>query len=154
MPLNVDPKLMEEMVRRELAKDSIRPKVSAPAPETKPLSPKMAMLLGGAADAASTYGFLQKEGHREGNPAFSYFNKKPWTVLPTSAAVGAGYLGLHKLLSKFSPKVADTAAGLLGGHQMALAGKNTQNVTNPSPGGGGSLNQVTNMFHNMNSKDR
>ena len=122
--------LMDELIQRELkqtkAIEEFIPKPPEPSTPPTPLSPKMAMLLGGAADAASTYGFLKQGGMREGNPMFQHFNKNPWTVLPTSAATGIGYHYLHKLLKSKAPKIANTAAGLLGGYQMALGGNNLE----------------------------
>lgn len=125
---DMNPELMDQLIQRELkqskAIEEFMPKPPAPSPPTKPLNPKVAMLLGGAADAASTYKFLKDGSGRESNPMFSYFNGRPWAVIPTAAAAGLGYNTLHSLIKKKSPKVADTIAGLLGGHQMALAGHN------------------------------
>lgn len=133
-----EPALLQELVERELHKEKMTEQVM-PKPEGKeyrpatPLSPKMAMLLGGLADAASTYGFLKSGKMEEGNPMFKYFNKAPWSVIPTAAAVGLGYNTLHNLISKKSPKAADTIAGLLGGYQMALGGSNIENTVRPEP---------------------
>jgi hypothetical protein len=128
-----DPELINQLVQRELQKDkmaqvyAIRPEEQQAPPEVKPINPKVAMLLGGLGDVASTYWFLKNTNRKEGNPAFQYFNKKPWTVAPTAAAAGLGYNALHGFLKSKFPKVADTAAGLLGGYQTALAGHNFSN---------------------------
>jgi hypothetical protein len=127
---DMNPQLMDQLIHRELkqqkAIEEFMPKPEQPAPSPRPMDPKWSMLLGGAADAASTYKFLKDGSMREGNPAFAYFNKRPWTVLPTAAGVGLGYHFLHKFLKSKAPKVADTAAGLLGGYQMALGGNNME----------------------------
>lgn len=139
MPVN-DPALINELVQRELQKGrpaqeyAIRPE-EAPKPlDITSLGPKAAMMLGGAADVASTISFLKRGTGKEKNPAFQYFNDHPMTVLPTAAAVGTGYHYLHKLLSKKSPKLANTIGGLLGGYQMGLGGRNFENTFNQQEG--------------------
>lgn len=128
-----DPELINQLVQRELNKTkvaeeyAIRPEEKPAPPNVEAISPKAAMLIGGLMDSASTFNFLKRGTAKEGNPAFKYFNKNPWAVIPTSAAVGTGYHFLHKLLGKISPKIADTTAGLLGGYQMGLGGRNFQN---------------------------
>ena len=127
---DMNPALVQQLIDRELQKErmtaQVMPKQEQAPSSPKPLSPKMAMMLGGAADAASTYTFLKNGSGTEANPMFQYFNKNPWTVLPTSAATGLGYHYLHKLLKSKSPKIAATTAGLLGGYQMALGGNNME----------------------------
>lgn len=130
-----DPALTQELLQREMDKEDTQkrfatPPEAAPSPVTA-LSPKMAMLLGQAADSASTLHFLTKKdpGH-EANPALQFFNKSPLTVIPTAVAGNVGYGLLHKLLSKVSPKAADTAAGLLGGYHMGLGASNMQSKRN------------------------
>jgi hypothetical protein len=131
-----DQSLMDELIQREIKKstaiEEFMPKEKQPTPQTNPMDPKWAMMLGGAADAASTYNFLRNGSMKEGNPAFSYLNKSPWTVIPTAAAAGTGYHFLHKFLKSKSPKIANTLAGLLGGFQMALGGNNFEQSSNNS----------------------
>jgi hypothetical protein len=135
-----DQELINQLVQRELQKEkaaetyTIKPE-EQPAPfNPTTMSPKMAMMLGGAADVASTLSFLKRGTGKEKNPAFQYFNKNPMAVLPTAAAVGTGYHLLHKLLSKKSPKLANTIGGLLGGYQMGLGGRNFENTFNQQEG--------------------
>ncbi len=136
-----DPELINQLVQRELQKTkmaeeyAIKPEEQQARPEVKALDPKLAMVLGGAADAASTYGFLKSKKGREGNPAFKYFNGRPWAVIPTAAAIGTGYHYLHKFLKNKNPKVADTMAGLIGGYQAALGGENVEGTLAPKDGG-------------------
>ena len=125
-----DPELINQLVQRELQKEKMAQEYAIPPKEFEApqqvtsIDPKWAMLLGGLGDAASTYWFLKNTNRKEGNPMMKHFNKNPWTVAPTAAAVGLGYNALHGLLKKTVPKVADTAAGLIGGYQAALAGNN------------------------------
>jgi len=98
------------------------------SPQAKPLSPKMALLLGNAADSASTYTFLKAKMGKERNPAMSFFNEKPWTVIPTGIAANYGYSKLYDMLHKRKPKIADAIAGLVGGWHGALAGNNMERV--------------------------
>lgn len=126
-----DPTLMQELLHREMDKEDqtkrfATPAEAAPSPVTS-LSPKMSMLLGQAADSASTLHFLtKKKPMKEMNPALQFFNKSPMSVIPTAIAGNLGYGLLHKLISKVSPKAADTTAGLLGGYHMALGASNMQ----------------------------
>ena len=124
------PELLNELVQRELTKEKqqafMRPEAPKPSIPATPLSPKAALILGGLTDVGGTYIALKHQGARETNPAFQFFNKHPWSIAPTAAAVGLGYAGLHKLLKKVNPKFADKAAGLLGGYQMALGASNVE----------------------------
>lgn len=126
----VNKQLVDELVKRQIAEESFIPKHEDKVPvQAKPLSPKIAMLLGNAADSASTYAFL-KQGRKETNPAMKFFNNKHWSVIPVGIAANYGYGKLYDLLRKKNPKIANTAAGLLGGWHGALAGQNVEH----SPG--------------------
>lgn len=134
-----DPRLMQELVNRELAAQTLDEKRRADiAPEShsaapagmETTSPMKAMLLGQALDSASTYAFL-KQGRHESNPALQYMNKSAASVIPSAVAGGAGYALLYKALHKSHPKAADTLAGLLGGYHMALG---ASNLEGPSKG--------------------
>jgi len=131
----VNPELVDQLVQRQIAQDEKTKSMQMPepsrGPEPTPLDPKIALLLGQAADSASTYAFLKKGTGREANPALGYMNGRPWSVIPSSIAGAAGYSLLHKFLSKKSPKVANTLAGLVGGFHGALAGANMED----EPGG-------------------
>src|SRR5688572_5778516 len=109
----------DEAVRQHKSKQFMDYGKKEEAPQqVKPLDPKTAMLLGGLADSISTYHFLKTGNSKESNPLVKkLFNNNPWTVWPVAAATGLGYNALHGYLKKKSPKLADTAAGIIGGTQ-------------------------------------
>jgi hypothetical protein len=92
----------------------------------EPLNPLMTLFAGQALDTASTYNFLKRKTGREDNAMFSNVltQEHPENALIGGAAGAAGYYLAHKLLSKISPRLADTAAGIVGGYHMGLGGEN------------------------------
>lgn len=127
--LNLNGPLTQELISR-YTKGS--PLTSEPAPEPlatpSTISPKNALILGGLADAASTYGFLKNGSGVEDNAMVGFAKNSP---IGTGLAAAGGTLGallIHKLLSKKMPKLADTLAGGLGGYQTTLAGWNTDST--------------------------
>lgn len=138
MPLNIDDDLIQELVKRQVEEQQMQerfaPRADAPSPEQTTMSPDKALLLGGMADAASTYSFLKRGTGREDNAVLNnLLGGQAQQALPTAAAAFGTTMGallLKKLIAKASPKVADTLAGGLGGYQLTLAGGNI----NATPG--------------------
>lgn len=133
MPSLINTALVDELVARDSrAEDATRTvmphrelKPSGLSP--RPLSPKMALLLGQAADSASTLKFLTDgSGMQEHNPIFQMFNRNPLSVIPIGVAGNIGYALAYELLKRKAPKIADTLGGLIGGLHMTLAGDNLQ----------------------------
>lgn len=96
---------------------------SAPQ-EANPISPKLALLASLIADNATTYRSLTSGRGHEQNPMTGYFNRHPWSIIPTAAAGAYGYGKLYDLLKKKSPKLTDLLAGSLAANHGALAGTN------------------------------
>lgn len=150
-----DPELMNQLMARKTAEWDAQDKAKAsvqPMPESSPtpvetLSPKLAMLVGQGLDSASTYAFL-KQGQHEANPALQYMNNSANSVIPSALAGGLGYTLLYNMLHKNHPKIADTAAGLLGGFHMALGGHNLEPQTHNS------YDAVLRDFKQLNSRSR
>lgn len=94
-------------------------------PEFSTISPDLALLMGGLADAGSTYNFLKNKTGTESNAiAAKLGNNQPGKTAALAAGTTLGTLLLKKLLEKKFPKVADTLAGGLGGYQMTVAADN------------------------------
>lgn len=152
--------LIDQLVQRELQKNkmaqtyAIKPEEQQAPVAPTTLSPKLAMLLGNLGDAASTYGALKSGNGQESNKTFGYFNKHPWTVLPTAAATTLGMTMLHKALSRMSPKVADTVAGLQGGFQAAAAGNNLESTLDPTKGESGTANIAQDFRTALNMRNK
>jgi len=129
----MDSPLFNQMIKQAMEQDPRMSEAVLPpkqperqtSPVPKPMSPHKALILGSLADSASTAMFLSK-GRREANPALSVLNKDPWMIAPLAAGGALGYHLLHKLISKKSPKVADTLAGGLGSYHLAIAGNNME----------------------------
>jgi hypothetical protein len=121
--------LAEELLRRELATN---PEQFKPKPfnlglpdnidiEMKPISPGTLALIGGLADAATTYNFLKRRTGTESNAILGFTNNHPEA---TGAMALAGFLAArlaNKGIRKLNPKVADAITANLGALQTAYA---------------------------------
>jgi hypothetical protein len=96
-----------------------------PRSDVTPINPEAAALMGGLADAASTFSFLKRGTgvesnamHQQGDPL------KTAASVAIAALLGSG--GRHILRKMGHPKIADLIAGAMGGQQMGLAAQNLQ----------------------------
>ena len=84
-----------------------------------------AAMIGGLADAASTYSFLKRRTAQEENAMFAGAKNSPLkTALAVATGAAAG-MGARALLRQMGFKrLADMLAGTQGAHQMGLAAQN------------------------------
>jgi hypothetical protein len=134
--------LAQEVLMREMAAHPEQYQPKAPLAASRPertIDPEIAALLGGTADAASTYAFLKAGAGTEGNPILrGAFQHHP---LKTALGVGAGSLGLMALRNLLRSKggktgsaIADLLASQQGAEQMGLAAANFDSLHVPYPG--------------------
>lgn len=96
-----------------------------PSPTT--LGPEKAALIGGLADAASTYTFLKRGSAREANAMWKGLDNHPAATALGVAGGALGFQALRALMRRMGMNgVADTLAGNQGGYQMGLAANNLQ----------------------------
>jgi hypothetical protein len=124
----------QELMVRELRR---RPGLFAPAPkfdlrlprgvEVKPLHPEALAVVGGLADAASTYSFLKRGTGVETNAMYLGLNNSPAKTAAGVAGGTAAMMAARALLRKLGmSRVADLIAGAQGSHQIGLAAQNAQ----------------------------
>jgi hypothetical protein len=123
--------LAEELLQRELAAHPERfapePRRSPDGPSRPMLSPEQLALVGGVADAASTYYFLKRGMGAEGNRLLGATNSQPVQTAMGALLGMAGTKVARDLIRKKFPAVADALAANQGAQQLALA------VTNIDP---------------------
>lgn len=139
--------LAHEVMARELQRDPAQFETPRQPPETRTerLDPEMLALLGGLADAGSTYAFLKRGSGTESNAMFGGLKTaqgpipmapRPAKALATAAGVAGaslGVKGIRALLRKAGKGgLADTLAGVQGANQIGLAGLNLLPRTNSS----------------------
>jgi hypothetical protein len=90
-----------------------------------PIGTEKAAMIGGLADAASTYSFLKRGTGQEENAMFGGAKNSPLkTALGVATGAAAG-MGARALLRKMGFKrLADMLAGTQGAHQIGLAAQN------------------------------
>ena len=121
--------LAHELMQRELDRPALsrdwlaQPK--APRNEMKPLNPEVAALLGGAADAVSTYAFLRAGVGTEGNPMYRGLKQHPLKTGLAVGAAGLGYSALRNLLRKAGAEpLADILAVTQAAQSLSLSADN------------------------------
>jgi hypothetical protein len=126
--------MIQRAVEQEMNKERPRTALQAtldsidrPKQPEGELDTEMVALLGGTADAASTYTFLKRGTGVEGNAALGWAKNKP---LVTALAAQAGAMGMIPVrkairkIPKVGPQVADALAANVGALQGAYAGHN------------------------------
>lgn len=122
MPLNIDPKLIDALVQRQVALEETQHRT---APKASTLSPNLVSVLGSVADGASTYHFLSKGEGSEGNALLGGLSAKPLPAALGAAGMGIGAMALASLMRKKFPHLADTLQGGLASRQFAIGLENT-----------------------------
>jgi hypothetical protein len=115
MPINIDPKLIDELVKRQIAIEQTAQPVVSPVQEKSGPSKlaKIVYAAGGGADAASTLIGLKSGLGKEDNPLVNWAPKN--AQVPLGAAMEVGSLALlNKILGKNHPKVMSAAMMGLG----------------------------------------
>lgn len=130
--------LFAELMKRAVAEHAqlVDPPARQSSPQTsasQPMRPESMALVGGLADAASTYAMLQSGTGREGNPLYAGLHDNP-------IATGAGVVGsvlvnklIRALVRKKFPGLADAMAANQGREQLGLAAANTAHSLNGPP---------------------
>lgn len=131
MPLNIPDQLIHELVMRQIAEEGRRMppiKFADDAPDQPtPMKPETLALLGGLADAVSTYSFLKRGTGDESNPLYGPLKGNP---LATGAAVAGASLGAKLLRdlvrSKVPPlrRLMDALGAQQGATQLGYAASN------------------------------
>jgi hypothetical protein len=110
-----------------------------PAIDVEPINPELGAVVGGLADAASTFSFLKRGTGKEGNAMWNGAKNSPGKTAAGVAASSLAAAGLrHLLRKKGHGKLADLIAGIMGGQQVGLA---AQNAHHDSRGGFNSSSQ-------------
>lgn len=124
MPLNVDPELLNELVKRQVMEQQMDERF-APREASSPvlpttMSPSTLSVLGGIADGATTYQFLKNGTSSESNAMLNGLS--PAQTGLAVAGMGAGSALLSKVLKKKLPSsVIDAILANLGARQTVMA---------------------------------
>ncbi len=129
MPINIDPELIAQMVKRQVGVEQMQerfaPEVVESAPESKPLSPSLMAALGAAADGASTYRFLKQGTAPEDNTIFGGLDGHPAFTSLAATGTGLAVPLIGKLLQNKLPKGLIEAIGAnMGARTLGVAGAN------------------------------
>lgn len=122
----------QELMQREMQKNPAQfESRSVQSREQRGMSPETLALLGGMADAVSTYAFLKRGTGHENNAMWQGMSPAGTAASVAGAALAAK--GGRALLRKFGKgTLADMLAGVQGANQIGLAALNTRPVMTPS----------------------
>lgn len=124
------------LMERELAKDPNQFKQKPlPTGDSGGMSPQTLATLGGLVDAASTYTFLKRGTHNEGNPMINMISGGSPEMGGLAALGGlAASKGVTHLIGKKWPRVADAIAANLGALQLGYGTHNFAKTFNRQAG--------------------
>lgn len=114
--------LASELLQRELNKNPEQFKTKpVPQPNESGMSPHTLATIGGLLDAASTYAFMKRGTHKEGNALVNMIAGQQPEMTGLSAIGGLlATKAMTKLIGKKWPGVADAIAANLGAEQLGL----------------------------------
>lgn len=130
--LHIDNALIDELVKRQI-EDEQQAQLFAPRPQSPPqrpseMSPETLALLGGLADAASTYTFLKQGAGTESNAMYRPLKNKPLATGLAVAGTALGAKGLRHLFRKKAPGLVNALAANQGAMQLGLGAANIDDV--------------------------
>lgn len=123
----------QDLMAHEVARDPNQfraPVVSVPSGRSS-LDPELVALLGGIADAGSTYSFLKRGTGSEGNPIYKGLGNNPLATASSVFGSSLALKGLRSLMRRGGSKwdaVADILAATEGNARLGVAANNLRLV--------------------------
>lgn len=126
MPIEIRQQLIDDLMKRQVEHDTAnRTRVTAPPiGQGRELDPSLLLLLGAAADGATTANFLRGTTHVEDNAMFRGLNGNPLTTGLAVAGTGVATVLAHKLLARKLPHLAKMLTANQAAERIGLAGRN------------------------------
>ncbi len=125
-----DPKspMVQELLKRSMAEQAQKTQMDPQAAETpsavNPMSPHAASIMGGLADAISTYMFLKRGTATEDNAAVGGMHNSPAKVAGTAFAMIPAIQLAGKLVHKVAPRLSDAVLANQGALQTGYGANN------------------------------